>query len=129
MIRSFKIIQSRFGLLALGLLTASTLAAIAPRAAADGIDPLDVNRRRTEDPLSSQNSGTDDLFFDIMHRAQLGNIRSLPEYSQDQQESIGSEASDFRTRQRALILQNQNQQAEGVLAPSSSTAAPAATQP
>ena len=77
----------RYRFLALGLLTACTLTSLASRATADGVDP----------------------FFDIMHRAQLGNIRSLPEYSKDQQENLGSEASDFRTRQRALILQNQQQ--------------------
>ena len=105
------VIQSKFGLLALGLLTASALSALAPRAIADGIDPLDVNRRRTEDPFSNQNNSSSEPLFDVMHRAQLGNIRSLPEFSKDQQNSIGSEASDFRTRQRALIQQSQPQTA------------------
>lgn len=96
--------QSKFALL--GLLTAGVLVVgLAPRAAADGIDPLDANRRRTEDPLSNQVSPTSDPFFDMMHRVQLGNIRSLPEYSKDQQENIGSQASDFRNRQRELIQQ------------------------
>ena len=99
----------RYRFLALGLLTACTLTSLASRATADGVDPLDANRRSTEDPLSNQNGQAADPFFDIMHRAQLGNIRSLPEYSKDQQENLGSEASDFRTRQRALILQNQQQ--------------------
>ncbi len=108
--------QSKFCLFALGLLTAGALTSLAPRAMADGVDPLDANRRRTEDPFSNQNSPTSsDPFFDIMHRAQLGNIRSLPEFGQDQQENIGSQASDFRTRQRELILQNQQQQTEGAV--------------
>ncbi len=114
--------QSKFHLFATGLLAAGALVSLVPPAIADGIDPLDVNRRRTEDPLSNQND-TSDPFFDIMHRAQLGNIRSLPEYSQDQQESIGSEASDFRTRQRALILQQQNEAPGQVQPPNTSQGA------
>jgi len=113
--------ESKFRLIALGLLTACTIATLSPHAVADGVDPLDANHRSTEDPLSNQTSSADNPLFDIMHRAQLGNIRSLPEYSKDQQENIGSEASDFRARQRALILQNQQQQP-----PQSGTATPPA---
>jgi hypothetical protein len=104
------VMRYKFGLLALGLLIISA-SATAPCAMADGIDPLDVNRRRTEDPFSNQNNPSSEPVFDVMHRAQLGNIRSLPEFSKDQQDSLGSEASDFRTRQRALIQQSQPQTA------------------
>lgn len=108
--------RSKFALFGL-LTTGALIVSLAPRAVADGIDPLDVNRRRTADPLSNQASPASDPFFDMMHRVQLGNIRSLPEYSRDQQENIGSQASEFRNRQRQIMQQQ-----------SSPTAVPTSTQ-
>lgn len=90
--------------LGFGLLIGSWgLIAVQP-ASAQGTDPLDVSRERTSDPFSNQNSGYEP-FFDMMHRVQLGNIRTVSEYGKDQQESLGSEASDFRQRQIQLIQQ------------------------
>ncbi|MCU0523757.1 MAG: hypothetical protein MUF72_02920 [Elainella sp. Prado103] len=76
-------------------------------AVAQGTDPLDVSRQQTSDPFSNQNSGYEP-FFDMMHRVQLGNIRTVSEYGKDQQESLGSEASDFRQRQLQMIQQQSN---------------------
>lgn len=45
--------------------------------------------------------------FDLMHRAQQGQIRNSREFSQDQQESIGNEAADFRTRQMEAVQQQE----------------------
>jgi hypothetical protein len=78
-------------------------------ALAQGADPLDANERRNSDPFSNtEGNNTTDTFFDMMHRVQLGTVRSVSEYGRDQQENIGSQASDFRTRQRELIQQGQN---------------------
>lgn len=78
-------------------------------ALAQGVDPLDANNRRNSDPFSDTESTTTDTFFDMMHRVQLGTVRSVSEYGQDQRENIGSEASDFRTRQRQLLQQQSAQ--------------------
>jgi hypothetical protein len=91
-------------IVALGLLISG---ALATSAMAQGVDPLDANSRRNQDPFSNTDNGYEP-FFDMMHRVQLGNVRSVSEYSKDQQENIGSQASDFRERQRLLMQQGQN---------------------
>lgn len=106
---------------ALGLLVAGAcLTATSGIASADGVDPLDTNNSRTSDPFSEQTDDSYAPFFDMMHRVQLGNIRSASEYSKDQQNSLGSAASDFRTRQREALQQGQSSQLE----PATPSAAP-----
>ncbi|WNZ24665.1 hypothetical protein HJG54_18625 [Leptolyngbya sp. NK1-12] len=75
-------------------------------ASAQGVDPLDANQARDSDPFSNRDNGYSP-FFNMMHRIQLGNVRSISEFSKDQQENLGTEADDFRTRQRELMQQNQ----------------------
>jgi len=56
---------------------------------------------------------TDGLnMFDLMHRAQQGQIRNPYEFSQDQGELINNEAADFRTRQQEALQQQQTQDTE-----------------
>lgn len=43
--------------------------------------------------------------FDLMHRLQQGAVRSQSEFIQEQQQNIGSEAANFRNRQRLEIEQ------------------------
>jgi hypothetical protein len=91
----------------IGLLVAGTcLTTQIGIASAQGVDPLDSNSARDSDPFSTRDNSYSP-FFNMMHRIQLGNVRSVSEFSQDQQESLGSEATDFRNRQRRLIEQNQ----------------------
>lgn len=59
---------------------------------------------RASDPFSSNSDQLGGL-FNLMHKFQQGSIRSGSEFSQDQQSSIGSAASDFRTRQLQLLHQ------------------------
>lgn len=95
--------RSAFGLLIAGACwIAGTSVAFA-----QSIDPLDTNNERTSDPFSERGANSNDAFFDMLHRVQLGNIRTVSEFGQDQQETIGSEAEDFRARQRALLEQQQ----------------------
>ncbi|XPM54712.2 MAG: hypothetical protein EDM05_043855 [Leptolyngbya sp. IPPAS B-1204] len=75
-------------------------------ASAQGVDPLDTNQARDSDPFSNRDNGYSP-FFNMIHRIQLGNVRSISEFSKDQQENLGTEADDFRTRQRELMQQNQ----------------------
>ena len=60
-------------------------------------------------PASGFGSGSSDLgtMFDLFHRAVLGSPRSSSEFGQEQQNSLGSEASDFRQRQQELLRQQQ----------------------
>ena len=46
--------------------------------------------------------------MDLMHRAQMGNIRSVNEYSAEQDRSLNDAASQFRQKQLQM-LRNQNQ--------------------
>lgn len=116
-----KISASLIGMLVTG---ACFTVGIETASAQQGVDPLDANNERTADPFSSSRDNSDySPFFDLMHRIQLGNIRTMSEFGQDQQQSIGSEATDFRTRQRELILQTQPNSPE-TLAPPSETPVP-----
>lgn len=81
---------------------------------AQNIDPLDANNERTSDPFSERGGNSNDTFFDMMHRVQLGNIRSVSEFEQDQQESLGTAAEDFRARQRAVLEQQTGTGADGL---------------
>ncbi|MBW4517743.1 MAG: hypothetical protein KME11_21270 [Timaviella obliquedivisa GSE-PSE-MK23-08B] len=56
--------------------------------------------------LGSGSSGLGNM-FDLFHRAVLGSPRSSSEFGQEQQNNIGSEASDFRQRQQELLRQQQ----------------------
>lgn len=77
-------------------------------------------------PLMAQSTGAADLFndssdvgnggfgdggdldmFELMHRAQQGTIRNRSDFLRDQQEQIGSEAANFRTRQQRVLQQQQ----------------------
>jgi hypothetical protein len=60
--------------------------------------------RNTQGGDRSSDMGT---MFDFFHRAVLGSPRSSSEFGQEQQNSIGSEASDFRQRREELLRQQQ----------------------
>lgn len=94
-------------LILLGWLAAGFLIACPSMALAQGVDPLDTNNERNADPFSERGANANDAFFDMMHRVQLGNIRSVSEFGQDQQNSIGTEAADFRARQQELLRQRE----------------------
>lgn len=89
-------------------------------AAAQSLDPLDTHNEQTSDPFTATESDNNSTFFDIMHRVQLGNIRSVSEFGKDQQGSLGSAASDFRARQRELLQQNGQPQQSVTPAPATS---------
>jgi hypothetical protein len=57
--------------------------------------------------FGSSSSGDLGSMFDLFHRAVLGVPRSSSEFGQEQQNSIGSEASEFRQRQQELLRQRQ----------------------
>jgi hypothetical protein len=67
------------------------------------------NTQSGDRPASGLGSGSSGLgnMFDLFHRAVLGVPRSSSDFGQEQQNSIGSEASDFRQRQQELLRQQQ----------------------
>jgi hypothetical protein len=80
----------------------------------------------SSDQTATPFSGSSDTFgamFDLMHKMQQGSIRSQSEFSQDQQNSIGTAANDFRTRQMQLL----HQQGQAGTANSTLPGTPAAT--
>ena len=68
-----------------------------------------TNTQSGDRPAGGFGSGSSNLgsMFDLFHRAVLGTPRSSSEFGQEQQNSIGSEASDFRQRQQELLRQQQ----------------------
>lgn len=81
------------------------------------VNPIqDFNDQNNDDPFAR---GADDFsILNLIHRASQSNGRSLEEYSSEQSESLNTEASEFRARQRELI-QGQQQ-----VRPSSSVTVP-----
>jgi hypothetical protein len=72
-------------------------------------DPLrDLNQERNRDPFSRGDTGEAmSGLMDIMHRAQMGNIRSAGDYATDQNRSLDDAAAKFR-QQQLQMMQNQN---------------------
>jgi hypothetical protein len=62
------------------------------------------NTQSGDRPPTGTSMGT---MFDLFHRAVLGVPRSSSEFGQEQQNSIGTEASGFRQRQQELLRQQQ----------------------
>lgn len=76
------------------------------------VDPSplqDLNQEQNRDPFSRGNE--EDAYggiMQLMHRAQMGNIRSTNEFSTEQDRSLNDAAAQFRKRQLEMI-RNQNQ--------------------
>lgn len=64
--------------------------------------------QQNQDPFSGSNSGESMGVFDLIHRAQLGNLRSFDEFSAEQGKNIDSAAARFRSLQQER-LRNLNQ--------------------
>lgn len=95
--------------------------------APQGPDPLDENKEQYSDPFSGRDQNQYTPFFNMMHRMQLGTIRSVSEFDQDQQQNIGTAASDFRTRQQERL--QQQGQASPAITPTQTTPAPTSNRP
>lgn len=103
-------LRSTAAVLVVGTLSVASL----PSAVAQTVDPLDNSFSgdgESSDPFSGTGNQSGSV-LDLIHRVTLGNNRSLSEYNSAQQENLGTEASDFRTRQLEL-LQQQNQSQPG----------------
>ena len=70
---------------------------------------LEDLEQQNRNPFSSRDDGNAmNGIMDLMHRAQMGNIRSVNEYSAEQDRSLNDAASQFRQKQLQM-LRNQNQ--------------------
>lgn len=98
-------LSNTMGLLGAGTLLLSVVS-ILP-AAAQTAGSLNQTGGSDVNSTFGDNDGLD--MFELMHRAQQGQIRNSSEFSQDQQESISNEAVDFRTRQLEAVEQQQIQ--------------------
>ena len=73
----------------------------------NALEDLDQQNRN---PFSSHSDDGNAMngIMDLMHRAQMGNIRSVNEYSAEQDRSLNDAATQFRQKQLQM-LRNQNQ--------------------
>lgn len=71
---------------------------------------LEDLEQQNRNPFSSHSDDGNAMngIMDLMHRAQMGNIRSVNEYSAEQDRSLNDAASQFRQKQLQM-LRNQNQ--------------------
>jgi hypothetical protein len=78
-----------------------------PTTTNNALEDLDQQNRN---PFSSHSDDGNAMngIMDLMHRAQMGNIRSVNEYSAEQDRSLNDAASQFRQKQLQMI-RNQNQ--------------------
>ncbi|HEY9640092.1 MAG TPA: hypothetical protein V6C57_06385 [Coleofasciculaceae cyanobacterium] len=91
----------------LSLLASVTLAGISQPAQAQ-TSSLDLQTPvGSSDRDASNNGDLSNLnsMFNLMHRAQQGNIRDPYQFSHDQQQIINTQATDFRQRQAELLRQ------------------------
>lgn len=75
-------------------------------AQATDVNPLqdfEPQEHRRSDPFSRTNDADGFGVFDLIHRATLGNNRSLDDFSSEQNESLDAAAAQFRARQRQQI--------------------------
>ena len=68
------------------------------------VNPLqNFGSEQNSDPFSGENEADSFGVFDLIHRANLGNTRSLSDYSTEQNENLDAAAAQFRLRQRQQI--------------------------
>ena len=82
-------------------------------AQATRVNPLEdfENQENSNDPFSSGKEQDSLGVFDLIHRANLGNNRSIQDYSAEQNQNLNDAAAQFRARQRQRI-QGQGQASE-----------------
>ena len=96
--------QLAFGILGI----AGTLAIFSFQSVSAQTTSRDANVYGNTQGGDRSSSGTSmGTMFDLFHRAVLGVPRSSSDFGQEQQNSIGTEASDFRQRQQELLRQQQ----------------------
>ncbi len=67
------------------------------------VNPLQDFQPQQGDPFSSRNDNPTGSLFDLIHRAQLGNSRSVEEFNTDKNQSLNDAAAEFRKKQQQRI--------------------------
>lgn len=104
----------KLSLITLGLLAGTTLVSFsfpqATKAQSLDIDPSqDIQRGDNIGPLNGTGTSQNGFnVFDLMHRANFGQIRSVEEFSADQPEKLDEAAAEFRNEQNRRLQIQQN---------------------
>lgn len=69
----------------------------------------DFQRQDNNDAVYGSGTGQNFSVFDMIHRANLGNNRSIEDFSVEQGENLDSAAAEFRAKQRERLQIQQNQ--------------------
>ena len=73
------------------------------KAQSTDVNPLQDFQPQEGDPFSSRNDNPTGSLFDLIHRAQLGNSRSVEEFNTDKNQSLNDAAAEFRKKQQQRI--------------------------
>ncbi|MCL1466371.1 hypothetical protein [Argonema galeatum] len=73
----------------------------------------DFQRQDNNDAVYGSGTGQGFSVFDMIHRANLGNNRSIEDFSVEQRENLDSAAAEFKAQQRERLQIQQNQAAPG----------------
>ncbi|MBD1838145.1 MULTISPECIES: hypothetical protein [unclassified Coleofasciculus] len=92
------------------------------------VSPADTFQEQNTDPFSRTNNGGASGVFDLMHRATLGNIRSMDEFNTDQKNNLNTAADQFR-RQQLQLLGTPNQAAPVAPVTPANSVTPASSTP
>ena len=102
-----KIIASLPQKLILGVVASLSFSALlipqGVKAQSTDVNPLQDFQPQEGDPFSSRNDNPTSSLFDLIHRAQLGNSRSLEEFSTEKNQSLNDAAAEFRKKQQQRI--------------------------
>lgn len=92
-----------------GVITPLFLSQASLAQSADAIQPLQEfkpQESQNRDPFSGLNGGQNGV-FDIIHRAQMGNLKPMNEFNSEQRINLDNAAAEFRSRQLKLIRSRQ----------------------
>ena len=65
----------------------------------------DLQDQQNNDPFSRANDGGCLGVFDLIHRAQMGNLRSVDEFTSEQRQNLTDASADFRRQQLERLRQ------------------------
>ena len=95
--------------LGVGVSTLAIASMILPQAASAQTAPSniqsfpDASRQNERDSFGGNLGGGDFNIFQMIHQSQLGGMRDMSEYSQEQNRNLNNAAEVFKRQQRALI--------------------------
>lgn len=73
----------------------------------------DSSRQNERNSMTGGFGGDDFSIFDLIHRSQLGTLRDINEFSQEQNQNLTTEAEKFRLEQRRRLGTPPQLQPEG----------------